>query len=237
MIVTASMVADFLSLATSMLIAGGYAAFLAVWISPRIRPAVPLVAWPIAALLSMALAGGLSFFVGPSISYGVVGAMAPLLVLSAIVDAKTMRIPNAYTVQAIFISGLSTVWLFTEGLDPALAAWSWLIALLTLVGLYGVNLLSRGGLGMGDVKLAPIMTAVLLVLAATSWGDTGVVPAPLLLGLLGILWLAVSFMLGGLFVAGRAAIGRKGAFPFGPFLVGGWAICAALAPHLPALFA
>ncbi|MEO7397243.1 MAG: prepilin peptidase [Ilumatobacteraceae bacterium] len=77
-----------------------------------------------------------------------------------------------------------------------------------LVFMGGVYVLSRGGMGDGDVRLAPLLGAYL------GWLNPGAVAVGLFLGfLLGALW-GVAMM-----AVGRG--GRKTAVPFGPFLAAG----------------
>ena len=231
------------TLFVSALVAGGYAAFLTVWITPRIRPVVPQASWPAVALLSMGLTATLAYFAGPSQSFGVLAALTPILLLSAYVDARTKRLPNAYTLQAIMVTLAASVWLLLEGVDWTMVAWTAAIAGITFVALFAANVLSRGGLGMGDVKLAPAMAAGLALLASAAWQEQNVLAAPLMLGLLVIGWLLVSFVLGGLFVAARAVRARAAgveladkSFPFGPFMIVAWFAAVPLAPQLPQLF-
>jgi leader peptidase (prepilin peptidase)/N-methyltransferase len=236
---TASMVVDVMAVATAMLVAGGYAAFLAAWVSPRIRPKVPSVDWRAAAVVSALTAGALTSVVGPQTSFGVLGAIVPILLLAAFVDAKTLRIPNAYTVQAIFVALAASVWFAFEGLSLPAVGVSWLAAAATFVALLVVNVVSRGGLGMGDVKLASIMAAIICMLAAAVWGQAGGVPDAILLPLMLLVsvgWVGVSFVAGGVVVAVRATAGKRSAFPFGPCLVVGWIVSVAAVPFLPNLF-
>lgn len=231
------------TLLTAALVAGGYAAFLTVWITPRIRPEVPQASWPVVALLSMGLTATLAYFAGPSNSFGVLAALTPILLLSAYVDARTKRLPNAYTLQAVMVTLAAVVWLLLEGLDWTMVAWSAAIAGLTFVVLLAANVFSRGGLGMGDVKLAPAMAAGLTLLASSAWAERDVLAAPLMLGLLVIGWLLTSFVLGAVFVAARALRARASgaaivdkSFPFGPFMIVAWFAAAPVAPLLPQLF-
>jgi leader peptidase (prepilin peptidase) / N-methyltransferase len=134
--------------------------------------------------------------------------LAWLLLVVAVIDARTKRIPNRLTypltpaLALLFVAG---------GLlagQPAAAVRALLGALAGFAALLVLALISPRGMGMGDVKLAAPLG---LGLGYLSWGHV-------VLGLFG------GFMLGGgaslLLVATRIA-GRKDHIPFGPFLAGG----------------
>jgi len=77
--------------------------------------------------------------------------------------------------------------------------------------LVGLHVLSRGeGMGLGDVKLAPVLGAVL------GWFAVSAAATGLLL----------AFLLGGGWALGCMITGRsrRAAIAFGPFLIAGWAL-------------
>ena len=133
---------------------------------------------------------------------------APISVALSVIDLKSFRLPNSLVLAAA-ISALLFVFL------DSLFKGSWnefqtaiTTGLLAVLFLWTVRLISRGGMGMGDVKLA--------------------LPIGLLLGYLGwesaVLGLFMAFLLGAL--AGIALIvfrgaSRKTALPFGPFMLAG----------------
>ncbi len=128
----------------------------------------------------------------------------------AVIDLRTLRLPNAVTLSAYPIVAVLLA-------IPAIASGSWppygraAAAGAALLAFYVVlHLVNPSGMGMGDVKLSGALGALLGWL---SW-------SALLLGaLLGFVLAAVTGL--ALMVAGRA--GRKTALPFGPFmLVGAW---------------
>ena len=138
-----------------------------------------------------------------------------LLLVVAVIDARTRRIPNRLTypltpalLVALTVAGLISGhpgWAL-RALGGGLAAF---IALLTLA------LISPRGMGMGDVKLAAFIGVGLGYLG---WGHV-------LLGVFG------GFLLGGVAAIGLMLLrirGRKDLIPFGPYLAMG-ALAALLA--------
>ena len=128
----------------------------------------------------------------------------------ALIDLDTKRLPNVIVLWAAILLGALVVTAALVAGDPMAIG----RALLGGVGLFATYLLlaivSRGGLGMGDVKLAGVLG---LVLASFGWAEllVGGFAAFLLGGLAGVVLLAT-----------RRA-GRRTAIPFGPWmLLGAW---------------
>lgn len=145
------------------------------------------------------------------------GLLPLLLVASSILialfvidlDHKRLPDPLTYLMYPVALIGLAIDGLVTGAwpIVPALAgAGCWLLA----IG--GIWFLSGGrGMGMGDVKLAPSLGLIL--------GWIGVGPA--------VVGLMTAWLIGGVFAIGLIATrrARSGtAIPFGPFLIGGFAI-------------
>jgi len=224
------------------LLAFGWAAYLALWLSPRIEPRVPLMRWWAAGLISAAVTFGLSMVVpGPSV-FPVIAVIIPLLVLSTFVDAKTKRIPNPYVIQAGILATASAVWLLFSP-DGAVGWWmcvAWAAALagITFIATLILNIVSKGSLGMGDVKLSSVMAFFLVIIATWGWSATDIVSviAPLLIVLIVCAWLTVSFLIGGVYILVRGLAGSKNSIPFGPFLVLGFAATAAATPVFSSVF-
>ena len=143
-------------------------------------------------------------------------SLASLLYLAAvsialsIIDLETQRLPDAivlpaYPVGALLLTGAAV--LSGDVGRLALAA----IGMVALVLFYAVMFFGyRGGMGMGDVKLAGVLGMYL--------GYTGL--GPLLVGAF------APFVLGGLFAIALIVVrraGRKSRIPFGPWmLLGSW---------------
>lgn len=154
---------------------------------------------------------------------GAVGAVADRdpLTIAALVSASTLivasvawdlherRIPNAWTYPGLAV-GLAIA--FAGGPFAGLSALAG--ALLAGALFLSMSVISRGGLGIGDVKLGAALGAFV--------GPVGAIDLVLITavagGLLGVAWL----------IAGR---GRRSALPYAPALaVGGWMALAALGP-------
>lgn len=134
--------------------------------------------------------------------------LAPVGVLLAVVDLRVRRLPDPLTLP---FAGAALVLLGLAALLPEHAG-RWTTALLGALalgaGYFVLFLISPGGMGFGDVKLALGAGAVL------GWYGWPTVVLGTFAGfLLGALY-------GGVLVVARRA-GRKTAIPFGPFLIGG----------------
>jgi leader peptidase (prepilin peptidase)/N-methyltransferase len=135
-----------------------------------------------------------------------------VLVGLAVVDLATRRLPNTITLPTSLLAiGLRAAFEDSQ-LGGAVVA-----GIVALLGFGVLSLLLRGGLGMGDAKLAGMLGFVL---------GSSVVPA-LVIGILGGGVAALALL-----VLGRARLGS--AIAYGPYLVLGGAI-AILAFHPPTL--
>jgi leader peptidase (prepilin peptidase)/N-methyltransferase len=134
--------------------------------------------------------------------------LVTISVALAIIDLEKHRLPNsivmpAYLVGALLFAGASVIGGHYEALLRAG------IGMVSLALLYFVlAFVSKGGMGMGDVKLAGVLG---LYLGWSGWGSL-------------IVGAFAAFILGGIFgivliVAGRAR--RKSGIPFGPWMLAG----------------
>ncbi|CAB4856944.1 unannotated protein [freshwater metagenome] len=145
---------------------------------------------------------------GLSWELGAYCALAAGLVALSWIDLKTKRLPREiiYVTAAIGVPLLCVAALVTH--EPK-RIWMLLLgASIALAFMAGVYLLSRGGMGDGDVRLSPLLGAYL------GWLNPGFVAVGLFLGFLFGAVVGVVMM-----IMGRA--GRKTAVPFGPFLAAG----------------
>ncbi len=155
---------------------------------PRRATAVT-VALPLVAVLAGQRAGS----AGAALA---ITLFAAVLLLLAVIDWEQRRLPNVVVLPAL----AAAVALSADPLAAGLAAAAAFIVFLALYGL-GRRLYGPGALGMGDVKLAALVSAV-------------VGPA------------AAAALLGGVLLAGGAAavgllsgrVGRGAALPYGSFL-------------------
>jgi leader peptidase (prepilin peptidase) / N-methyltransferase len=149
-----------------------------------------------------------------AVSNDSLGLLPWLLVLSSasvaltLIDLEHFRLPNSivYPLYPVLLVGL-VVSAFVDGEVPWTSALIGAGAWFAVIG--GIWLVTRGrGMGLGDVKLAPVLGATL------GWVSVG----SALVGLFAAF--AVGALVGvALILGGRA--GRKTAVPFGPFLIAG----------------
>ncbi len=121
------------------------------------------------------------------------------------IDLHTKRLPR----QIIYVTAAAGLPLLVVAAlvrhEPRRVWMMALGAVCALAFMGAVYLLSRGGMGDGDVRLSPLLGAYL------GWLNPGLVAVGLFLGFLAGAVVGVAMMVGG-----RA--GRKTAVPFGPFL-------------------
>jgi peptidase, A24 family len=152
---------------------------------------------------------GAIFFVAAQMRPGMPGVMTVAMIgaLSAYVDARTHRLPNAYTVaMAIGVvlglvvgSVISPLW--QEGIFGAFIG--------SLIWFAPIAVLNRlpGGMGGGDVKLAPVLGALV--------GSVGLHAA--------VFALALSFISAGVAALWKIVVGSAGTksrVPMGPWMIG-----------------
>ncbi|MEH0423948.1 prepilin peptidase [Streptomyces sp. B21-083] len=163
---------------------------------------------PLLALATALVCAALAAATGTRPELGAWLLLAPVGVLLAVVDFRVQRLPDPLTLP---LAAAALVLLGVAALLPEHAG-DWLTSLLgglVLGGAYFVLfLISPGGMGFGDVKLALGLGAML---GWYGWGSV-------------VLGTFAGFLFGGLYglalvVARRA--GRKTSIPFGPFLIAG----------------
>jgi prepilin signal peptidase PulO-like enzyme (type II secretory pathway) len=129
----------------------------------------------------------------------------------ALYDARWQRIPNRAVYPAVLVG---VVWAFFQPFAPW---WSFVLAGLFAGSLlFGIAILSRGGLGLGDAKLA-----VLIGLMA-GW--------PSVIAAIFLAFAAGAVVGVGLMVSGR--VGRRDPVPFGPALAAGAIAAIFVGPQL-----
>lgn len=138
----------------------------------------------------------------------VLPALAVLVAVTAI-DLEHRRIPNAITYPAIIVALVGVT------LAGALGADLDLVGAFTGGASFGgvlflVAMVSRGGMGLGDVKFAVFIG---IVVGALDLGSVGVAAG-------------VAILLGGIAAIAALALGadRRAALPFGPMLAAGAAV-------------
>jgi leader peptidase (prepilin peptidase)/N-methyltransferase len=161
---------------------------------------------PLAAVVAVALAAGVLVVHGLTL-FGVLGALfAVVLVTVSVTDLERRIIPNRIVLPAAAVALVVHTLI-----DPSP---EWVLGALGAAGaLFILALISPAGMGMGDVKLALVIGAML---------GRGALPA---LAVGSLLALVPSIAI--LVRHGRA--GRKVGFPFGPFLAAGALVVLILA--------
>lgn len=155
-----------------------------------------------------------ALFVAMGATFGADPVLPAFLVLSAAlvalvwIDVRLLRLPREITYTAIALSApVIAVAALVAG-EPERIWHAALGAGIALAIMLAVYVASRGGMGDGDVRLAPLLGLHLGYL------DPAIVPIGLFLG----------FALGavvGLVAMALGKAGRKTALPFGPFLAAG----------------
>ncbi|MBI5090711.1 MAG: prepilin peptidase [Actinobacteria bacterium] len=124
------------------------------------------------------------------------------------IDLRTKRLPREITYVTLAL-GVPLLVIAALVRDEPHKIWTMVAgAAIALAFMGGLYVVSRGGLGDGDVRLSPLLGAYL------GWLGLAYVPAGLFLGFLFGAVVGVAAI-----VAGRA--GRRTAIPFGPFLAAG----------------
>lgn len=140
-----------------------------------------------------------------TLAFWVLGAA---LVALTWIDLEEQRLPREITYVAIALGAPLLTVAAVAASEPE-RIWTMVVgAALALVLMGAVYLASRGGMGEGDVRLAPLLGLYL------GWLNPGLVPVGLFFG----------FVLGaiaGLVVMALARGDRRTALPFGPFLAVG----------------
>ena len=172
-----------------------------------------------------ALTGGA--FLGAALAFGdvwvaaLVAGFLAVVEAAAAIDLHHRIIPNRilYPSLAAFAVAVAALWVAGRRVSLAGAA----LGLLAYGGgLLVVAVVSRSGMGMGDVKLAGLVG---LVLGALGWQYVGVAAA---LGILAGGLLAIAALLRG--------ARRKDVLPFGPSIALGALFSALFAPHVAAWY-
>ena len=134
--------------------------------------------------------------------------LAAALVALVWIDLREFRLPREITYTAFALGSIALVVAALVNDEPERIWQAYLGAGIALALMGGIYLASRGGMGEGDVRLAPLLGLYLGYL------NPGIVPVGLFLG----------FLLGAVVGVAMMAVGkggRKTALPFGPFLAAG----------------
>lgn len=217
--------------AFAAVVAFAWAFVLATAVTRRVNPAVPATVWWRPSVVSALLTAAVALTVHNPTAGIIAAIIVPALALSSYVDALTSRIPNLYSgYTAIIIACMAAG--ISIGVHPAEGILAAIAGAAIFTGFLLLNIVSRGGFGMGDVKFSAVIGAALTLI------DAVLLPANLLHTSLGIIvlvlhllaWTTLSFLPAGIYGTVRIVRGNKAAFPFGPFLAAGWLVAAAATP-------
>ena len=149
------------------------------------------------------------------VAFCVLGAT---LVVQTWIDLKTQRLPRSITYTGMVLGGISLIVAALLNDDPERIWMSALGAMIALLLMGAIYAASRGGMGFGDVILAPLLGMFL------GWLNPGIVAPGLFFGFIAGAVVSVALM------AGNKA-GRHTAVPFGPFLALGTVVAIFIGQH------
>ena len=140
------------------------------------------------------------------------------LVVQTWIDLRTQRLPRAITYTGMVLGGVGLAVAALVNGEPERIWMSALGAAIALVLMGAIYAASRGGMGFGDVILAPLLGMFL------GWLNPGIVAPGLFFGFLAGAIVGVALMVGG-------KAGRQTAVPFGPFLALGTVVAVFVGQH------
>ena len=141
-----------------------------------------------------------------------------VLVAQTWIDLKTQRLPREITYTGIILGAVALSIAAIVIAEPERIWMMVLGAAIALVAMWLIYTLSRGGMGDGDVRLAPLLGMYL------GWLNPGIVLPGLFFG----------FIAGAVVGVGMMAVdraGRRTAVPFGPFLALGTVVAIFVGQH------
>ena len=151
----------------------------------------------------------------PLPAYCILGAV---LVAQTWIDLHTQRLPREITYTGIVLGGIALT-IAAIVIDEPERIWMMALgALIALVAMWLIYWASKGGMGEGDVRLAPLLGMYL------GWLNPGIVLPGLFFGFIAGAVVGVAMM------AGNKA-GRRTAVPFGPFLALGTVVAIFYGQH------
>jgi leader peptidase (prepilin peptidase) / N-methyltransferase len=168
----------------------------------------------VAVTVAAALVAATLVHVSPARAAALYAAVQVALVAIAVVDLATRRIPNLLVLVIALIGVVSRIAVERSALAESLVAGAVVLGIASLLA-YA----AKGGLGMGDVKLA---TALGLLLGKA-------VVAALFVGT------ALGAVAGLLIILRQGAAGRRSTLAYGPYLAAGGAVAILLSTPPPLL--
>jgi len=141
-----------------------------------------------------------------------------VLVAQTWIDLQTQRLPREITYTGIVL-GVISLTIAAIIIDEPERIWMMALgALIALVAMWLIYMISKGGMGDGDVRLAPLLGLYL------GWLNPGIVLPGLFFGFVAGAVVGVAMM-----AVNQA--GRRTAVPFGPFLALGTIVAIFVGQH------
>ena len=141
-----------------------------------------------------------------------------VLVAQTWIDLHTQRLPREITYTGLILGAISLT-VAAIVIDEPERIWMMALgAMIALVAMWLIYVLSKGGMGDGDVRLAPLLGLYL------GWLNPGIVLPGLFFGFVAGAVVGVAMM-----AIDRA--GRRTAVPFGPFLALGTVVAIFVGQH------
>ena len=141
-----------------------------------------------------------------------------VLVAQTWIDLRTQRLPREITYTGLILGAISLT-VAAIVIDEPERIWMMALgAMIALVAMWLIYVLSKGGMGDGDVRLAPLLGLYL------GWLNPGIVLPGLFFGFVAGAVVGVAMM-----AVDRA--GRRTAVPFGPFLALGTVVAIFVGQH------
>jgi leader peptidase (prepilin peptidase)/N-methyltransferase len=144
--------------------------------------------------------------------------LAATLVAQTWIDLKTQRLPRSITYTGIVLGAIALIVAAIVRDEPERIWMAALGAAIAFVLMGAIYYASKGGMGFGDVILAPLLGMYL------GWLNPGIVAPGLFFGFIAGAIVGVAMM------AGNKA-GRQTAVPFGPFLAVGTVVAVFVGQH------
>lgn len=141
-----------------------------------------------------------------------------VLVAQTWIDLRTQRLPREITYTGLALGALALAIASVAIDEPQRISMAALGATIALAAMWLIRTASKGGMGDGDVRLAPLLGLYL------GWLNPGIVPVGLFFGFIAGAAVGVTMM-----AIDRA--GRRTPIPFGPFLALGTVVAIFVGQH------
>lgn len=128
-----------------------------------------------------------------------------VLALVTVIDLRELRVPNRIVGPAALVAP-ALLLVSSLGGEPTVSFSRSLLGGLAMFGVYfALAVISPAGMGMGDVKLSPLIGSALALLSWQHWTR-------------GLVWAFVSMAVVSIVLIASRIANRKSALPFAPFM-------------------